>query len=355
MIEEPISFLPTATAARHIPATEGIRRRLLTPLPDNDYLLVLDNSSLEKHVTCPRSAEWYLVQGREAHARNAALVFGGALHEGLEVLHLGGPDDAQDAAVRRFFNENPAPPDEYRTLPTALEVLKHYRTECRVREDYRWEILSDDKGLIVERAFELPLGTIPVNATIQLPEWEAPRPVRNIIVAWSGRLDILTRVSGVGYVTDNKTTSIGDEKFIQDFQLANQTRGYTWAARKLWPEHAVQGFCLNAIWLKKPTGTGPLNEKGPRGGEPALRFFRSYFTYSDDMIAQWEFNVLCVVSDFVHNLVRNYHPTHEKWCFGKYGRCQYHDVCCIQDPPTRLRYLKSEAFKDVTWDPVAGR
>lgn len=347
--------LPTAAAQLERPSV-GERRPLLTELPENDYLLVLDNSAFEKFVTCPRSAEFYLVYEREAYARNAALVFGGALHAGLELYHLGEAEEKQNTAVKDFFRLNPAPPDEYRTEVNALEVLRLYRQEAAIREDYKWEILRNQQGeLIVERAFELPLGIVPVDAVIQLPSWPQPKTVRDIHVAWSGRIDVLTSVMGHSYITDNKTTKIGDDKFIQDFQLSNQTQGYVWAAQKLWPEHEVNGFCLNAIWFRKPTSAGPLNEKGPRGGEPALRFFRSYFQYQPETIKRWEFNALTIVGDFIHNLVRRYHPMHTKWCFGKYGRCQYHDVCCIQDPQTALRYLQSEVFKPVTWDPVAGK
>lgn len=334
--------------------SHGERRSLLTPLPENDYLLVLDNSACEKFITCPRSAEFYLVHEREAFARNAALVFGGALHAGLELLHNGAPIEAQDNAVRSFFRNHPAPPDEYRTEANALEVLRLYRIESNIREDYKWEILRDANGLIVERPFELPLGVVPVDAVIKLPQWSEARTVRDIHVAWSGRIDLVTSVMGASFITDNKTTSIGTEAFIQDFQLSNQTQGYVWAAKKLWPELNVTGFCLNALWFKKPTSSGPLNEKGPKGGEPALRFFRSYFKYEDRTIERWEHNALTIVSDFIHNLVRSYHPMHTKWCFGKYGRCQYHDVCCIQDEATAMRYLQSEVFKAVTWDPVVG-
>ncbi len=95
--------------------------------------------------------------------------------------------------------------------------------------------------------------------------------------------------------------------------------------------------------------------KGPRGGEPPLNFFRAYFDYSPERIAQWETNALTLVEDFVHCLVRNYFPMHTKWCFGKYGKCQFHDVCTIDDPFVRMKMLMSDAYKDVTWNPTADR
>lgn len=352
--------IPTNTITRVVQVLRALKRRLLRPLPDNDFALTLDNSAGEKFTTCPRAAEYYLVEGRESIAKSPAINFGGALHAALELLHKGAPPADQDRAIVDYYTNYPAPPDEYRNQANALTVMSHYRDNVRIREDYKWEILSDEEGPIIERPFELPLGVIPVNSTVQLPDWPEPKFIRNVHIIWSGRIDVVTKaIDGIARVTDNKTTSIGDDKFIQDFQLATQTIGYVWAGRQLWPSLNIRGFCLNAIWFRRPTGIGSFVEKGPRGGEPALKFFRSYFEYVNDkgqqeLIDEWITDCQHMVSDFLHSLVRNYFVKYTKWCFGKYGRCQYHDVCCHRDPEVRYRYLHSEQFKDVTWDPVAG-
>jgi hypothetical protein len=98
-----------------------------------------------------------------------------------------------------------------------------------------------------------------------------------------------------------------------------------------------------------------LTARGPRGGEPALQFFRNYFEYSQERIDQWASNQLTVVEDFVHSLVRNNFPMYTAHCFNKFGRCPYYDVCTIDNVETRERFLKSDSFKDVTWDPTIGR
>ncbi len=80
-----LNLSSTTALTDFTPKTEAKRRLLLTPLDEpGHFLLVLDNSSLEKFTTCPKSAEYYLVAEREAQARNSALVFGGAIHAGLE-------------------------------------------------------------------------------------------------------------------------------------------------------------------------------------------------------------------------------------------------------------------------------
>lgn len=349
-------------------------RLLLTPLPTlGEFLLVIDNSSLEVFTTCPTSANYKLVLRREAHARNAALTFGGALHQGLEKFleqQWGSQvaptmaDDhcdntAQDQAILCHFTENPAPLDEYRTVTNALAIMEAYRQRAAL-PDYQWEIQSDDSGPLIERAFELPLGVVEVNDWIDMP-WlqESQRPngtkmyVTKIHIAWSGRIDAIAKCGEpkVNRIADHKTGMINP----QEYHISNGVLGYVWASQQLWPDLGISGFCLNAIATRKPAANCTMTSVGPRGGKPALEFSRHYFDYSQERIDAWAQNTLAIVSDFVHCLVRDYYPRHTKWCHGKYGTCQYHDVC-IQDSPTvRHNMLNSDMFKPVTWNPVAGR
>lgn len=351
--------LPTSQVKLILPeAATAVRRSLLTLIPEteNEYLIVLDNTAAERQTTCPRSAEFYLYWRREGHARNAALVFGGAVHEGLEAL-LKDPNaspEAIDAKISAFFVDNPAPPDEYRTVQNAQLVLRHYRERAGL-PDYAWNILRDVQGPIVERAFELPLGVLEVGANIQIPEWDVPRWVSKVHVAWSGRIDAVPNVYTLNRIADHKTTSIAGDSFIQEFLLNNATMGYVWAGQQIWPELDIRGFCLNAIFAKKPAAGCSLVDKGPRGGKPALDFFRAYFEYTPSQIEEWKFNALTIVEDFVHNMVRGYFPMHTKYCFNKYGKCQYHDVCTIPDKAVRHNVLMSDNFKPVTWNPTTGR
>lgn len=373
--------LETSTALDPQPLTPSPRRKLLTPIPDapGEFLFIIDNSSLEVFTTCPRSAFYKLVLGREAHARNAALTFGGALHEGLEKFLFwqatgATPEEVgaatQDQAILSFFTQNPAPPDEYRTVQNCLAVLAAYRQRAAM-PDYQWEIKSDDSGPIIERAFELPLGVVEIDAYVNMP-WldedqhtamsfkgetnrEGKVYVRRIHVAWSGRIDAVTHSNGRVRVTDHKTTSIAGDSFVQDFQISNQVLGYVWAGRQLWPDLDISAFCLNAVHFKKPTGSGPITSPGPRGGPAALNFFRAYFDYSPERVESWATNCLSIISDFLHCVVRDYYPLHTKWCFGKYGMCPYHPVCTVDSEQVRLNLVQSDLYRPVTWNPVAGR
>lgn len=342
-----------------IPPTADVsrpRREFLTRIEGDEYLAVVDSTALEKIVRCPTAAYYYLIRAREPHAKNAALTFGGAEHVGVEYHFKGRSVEEQNAGIQQYFMDNPAPPDEYRTLPMALQVMEHYREQLRVRVDYKEErVLSDADGYIIERPFEIPLGVLVFNQEVQLPRWDRPRYVSNIHVAWSGRIDRVSHLAGANRVIDVKTTSMGGDQFIQGFQLSPQTIGYVWAAQQMWPELTLRGFALDAIYLKKPSKSNAmigLMEKGIRGGEPALQFFRAYFDYGQERIDQWADNTLAIIEDFVHCLKRNFFPLYTNHCFNKFGRCPYFDVDTIDNPDVRIKMLESDAFKDVTWDPT---
>lgn len=334
------------------------RRPLLTPIPDlsNEYLFVIDHSSLEKFITCPVAARNYLVLGREARGRNAPLVFGGAVHQGLESLLKSQSIDEQTSAIARYFLDNPLDSSypDYRTAVVAQQVLQHYRQRALL-PDYEWTILTDlDTLPIIERAFELPLGVLELDETLHTATGEVF--VSKLHVAWSGRTDAIAECFGKRCVVDHKTTSILTPDYIQSYLIASQTIGYVWAAQQLWPHLGVDHFCLNLIYLKKPTGSSgyerSLVERGPRGGDPSLSFQRHYFRYTPERVEQWTANTLAIVSDFIHCLARNFFPVHTAWCVNKFGMCPYYEACRQDNKEVEKNVLMSNAFSQVTWNPV---
>jgi len=64
----------------------GARRFLLQYDKPGEFNLQIDNSSLEVFNACAKSAEYKLVDAREAPPK-AALTYGSAVHEGLEVYY----------------------------------------------------------------------------------------------------------------------------------------------------------------------------------------------------------------------------------------------------------------------------
>lgn len=329
-------------------------RHLLTALPrEGHYLLKLDSTALEGITRCPYFGFNRLVLHREAHARDASLIFGGSLHEGVKHLLLGDSKDLQEQAIVQYFTENFCPVDEYRTTTMALRVMRHYRLRYDVSPEMQFAVIRDGDTPLVEIPFEVPLCGYEVKTDIQLPDWPEPRYIDTIHVAYSGRIDLVASKDDRNMVVDHKTTSVAGDQFIQSFHLSNQAMGYVWVANKLWPTLNISTFCLNAIGLRRcKDDTVNLTKPGIRGGEPPLSFFRSFYEYSDEQLAQWETNTATVISDFIHCVVRDFYPQYTNSCFNKYGRCQYFDACTISNKQVRRRFLLSDNFKPVTWDPT---
>lgn len=386
--------IKTSDSKLQPPPVTGSQRYLLRPLPEPDhFLFIVDNSAAERFI-CPTLARNYLVWSREPHPTNAALIFGGALHVGIETLLKepkkkfafadsdDGPlEDETELLIRAatdltlFFTKHPSPMDEYRTLATALEVLKHYQQRIKF-PDYHMVIQQDERGLIVERAFELPLGVLEFKTWVKdigphievnefaegVTETEAGIFIDTIHVAWAGRIDVIGHCNRRNRVIDHKTSSqaSGNKRvdFVNDFLLSSQTRGYVWAAKQLWPELEISGACVDAIQLKKPAAGSGLMDRGPRGGEPALDFFRAYYDYSDQAIASWEENTMQRIEQFLTCVMQGQYPMEATYCYNrKYGKCPYHDCCVIEieEPEAAKRLLFSEAYRPVTWNPTDNR
>ena len=333
-------------------------RKLLTPVPEepHSYYLTIDNSSLEQFNVCARSAEYYMVHSRESSNPSPALVFGGALHKGLESLYKYGNkpeiEPIVNEQITQHFFKNPPPPDEYRTASLCLDIFGAYKAAHPVE---LFQIVEDAQGPWIERSFRLPLGVLEIDQDILYsPEaliagdytkmsWSPTLAkggfhINKIYILWTGRIDLVIQWDGKLWVLDHKTTSRGGETFYDDFYLAQQTIGYTWAAQQLL-DKPVAGLVLNAFEVRAPTKTG----KGPT-------FNRRRYEYSPEQLVEWEHNTRTLVGDFLHHLARGYFPMETKWCHGKYGKCKYFDVCRLP-AAQRATALAFDSFRDVTWSP----
>lgn len=330
-------------------------RKLLYPSPTHpdDYVLEIDNSSLEKFTTCPRAAENYLVRSRESSRDSSATSFGKLFHscEELRLLHGLSPVvvKRQYELVLEHFEQHPVAPDDHRTAARMISILDLYNKRYE-NDGYPEKVLEKDGQKMVERAYKVELCSLELNcilpydafALLQHPqsmERNGDLRVRSLHIFWTGRIDAILHDSNALWVLDHKTSSIGGEQYYEDFKLSSQTVGYTWAAQKLLGE-AVAGLILNAVIIRKPTKTGIAHE-----------FNRQTYFYSQDRITEWEDNVKAMVSDFVANLVRGFFPQHTKWCMSKYGKCPYHENCSLPRE-ARAADLSSDLYRNVTWNPT---
>lgn len=313
----------------------------LKPLPIVDDCLFIDNSTLSNYTVCPRKFYYYANEKRREASSKAALTFGSNVHEALAVRYKTFPTDslkAQLAKLTEVWETNPVEPDDWRTLDIACQLMVEYNNQFMMEEAVT-EVVSDSQGPFVERGFCVPFGEIKFDAeTANALEMPADKP--NLKIFWIGKIDTIVRHRGSDLmVMDHKTTSMGGSSFFTEYHTSGQMRGYAWAASQLLGER-VCGAMVNALICRKPTKTGQ-----------GFDFSRELFYYDQESIDEWRRNTLHLISNIAEAQAKGYYPMHTTQCMGRYGRCEYQQVCML--PPThRQTMLESALYEDVNWDPI---
>ena len=346
MTHDPLALDTPLTTSVGPTKPTGPRRYLLSHHHEDNYALQIDNTSLESWNTCPRSGEYRLIAGRVSPGRTA-LVYGGAVHAGLEHLYRNFSNFNDDEVLAEACQETidsfeaPVPFDEWRTPDKAVDTLRRYVKEYK-REPFT--LLGDG----IEVPFSVPLCVVSVNTQLpsicfdpnDFPDVQGDYVnVDDIHVYWTGRIDLALVMDGHAWVMDHKTTSILGPTFWGNFELSAQTLGYTWAAQQIF-DRTFSGLIVNAIVGRKPTKTGV-----------GCEFHRQRFPYRQSQLNEWERNTSALVSDFIADLCREYFPMRTAWCMGKYGKCPYHDVCTLPEDQ-RQSLLYSDHYVDNTWSPL---
>lgn len=316
------------------------------PIPVIDSCLFIDNSSLERFTTCPRSSQYYLCQKRESADSRSALTFGKIIHNALEIRYrnLTMPLPAVttlmlDSLTTAFSTWSP-PEDDHRNIDTAIKVITSYLATYPIEE---FSITSLPSGApAVELPFAVPLGDITINGPLLIRNPDGSTETRHfttLTIIWQGRIDLIYSSQGRTYIMDHKTTSMLGPSYFKEFELSHQVYGYVWATSALL-KRSISGFAINALAIRKPTKTG----KG-------IEFIRQVIPLEQTLLEEWVDDTLHICSDFVEHARRGYFPKHTKWCVGKYGECPYRGVCSMP-PAHREMFLASGLFKTVDWSPL---
>ena len=330
----------------------------LVPIPLIDDALFIDNSSLERFTTCPRSAEYYICRKRESSDERVALGFGKRIHRMLEARYEFHPNvipaefprtDTSEvgtgqrmlARAQQVFADWSVGEEEHRNFSTAVDLITSYNAHYPIEA---FEVLRLPNGKpAIEVPFAVPIGELEVNRELLVRNPDGTitlRYVGTIKVMWTGKIDLIYKREGRIYIMDHKTTSMMGPSYFREFDLSSQVCGYLWAVSKLLGNVAVAGFIVNALAIRKQTKTGKRFE------------FERYPVPADDsLIAEFVEDVLHDVSDLIEFASRGYFPKHTKWCVGKYGPCQYAQISSLP-PHSRELMLMSGNFKTVEWDPL---
>lgn len=293
-------------------------------------------SSLSLIQECARKSEYSLVRGLKPRLEAPALLFGTAIHKGLEVYYSGErterriPSEYRETmamigcgqwkdewsesllfrAARAFFlKAEPLvalPDDNKRSPVTGVWMLTHY-FERFLTDEY--VILRDAQGPVVERRFSMPIYA-DTTLTIEL----------------FGTIDFVMKsdVSGQILPGDHKTaSSLYDfyDKVSPNFQYT----GYLWAAREVLG-YDTDVFLVNALEVKAPPKTS-------RGSPP--NFARQVTQRTDADYEELRQSTVSAVKQFLTNQgLRHFPQSATGACTARYGSCDFREVCSA---PAQLR------------------
>lgn len=334
------------------PQPKGKKKYLLTYVESGVFALQTDNSSLEVMLTCPRKYLYQVVFGRQTGPA-APLTYGSAIHEALDIWYSTPDRKAHDEALWIKMCQGAAeawdnnyPPTEWRTLDRAIDTLSKYR------EQYPSEPFN---VLAAEQAFSVPLGELDLGNTglpftwsqlVEPSSWpqedigDLKVNINKLLVFWTGKIDLVTEENNRLWIWDHKTSSVLGQSYFDQFELAQQTLGYTWAGNQI-EDQPIFGFGLNVIVSRKPTRTGTGNE-----------FHRRKFIYPKERVDEFPHNTMRIMETLVSYLIKDDFPKHSSWCVSKYmQKCPYFDVCAAASQD-RGTILFSDNYVDNTWSPL---
>lgn len=301
-----------------------------------DGAIFIDNSTLEAYNNCPRAFEYRSIRKRVTAAPQSALTFGGAIHKALEHRYKNDKDlkggEATESAMLSAFatalEGRPISEDDYRNYDYGCGMLRQYNTCYPVEE---FEIATTPMGeLMVELPFAIALGTVHYGTAglVQIP------------VIYTGRLDLgIYLPDGSFWVMDHKTSSIVGDSFYAQQAMSAQQEGYNYACWRTTGKRP-EGFIINMLASRKPSKTG----KG-------IEFNRQRVYLSEERLEEWKQNTLVLVQEMMDYFSLSHFPMRKAHCVGKYGRCQFYDVCSLPQGQRHL-LLESNLFTTNTWSPL---
>ena len=341
---DPTLDLDLSSVQLHPTPNQGVRKKLLTRLNDDDYILHIDNTSLESFLACDLASFYRLVLGRTTYP-TPALIYGQAIHSGLEYLYKYGPDLSKMIALgQKELDKLPEDPQEWRNLGAMARTFELYLKEYK--QDCISPLLLDNKPC-VELAFKDHVGSVDLNTELKFShetlvvDGESLENVyvKTLHIVWTGVIDVISEEMSHLMIVDHKTSSVLGPSYYDQFNLSQQFIGYTRAAKNLL-QRPVLGALLNVIAGRKPSKTG-VN----------LEFSRRRYMYPEHLLDEWQDDILTLVGDFVNRLQVGHFPKRTLWCTGKFGTCPYMSACSLA-PDLRPTMIYSDSFTDNLWDPL---
>ncbi len=227
-----------------------------------------------------------------------------------------------------YLMANPCPSEDWRNIDQLTGLIAAYNKQF---PDDNFSIAKLDGTYFVEQPFGIPLASF---------KYHPPGAEPQTVVIYSGRIDLAIRKDGALWAADHKTTSIMGDQYMDGLSMSSQFLGYMWALSHKLKERPA-GYMVNVLGSRKPTekGTGKRFE-----------IARDYFFKDWSLVEEWFSNTVALLQEVFFHANQGYYPMKKLWCVGKFGKCQYFDVCSLP-ASARQTLLQSGMYKDNTWSP----
>lgn len=318
--------------------------------------------------TCSQGAKLQKLDARVSSEVAASMNFGSILHSGLE-MHYKQQEFTQDPeeirskvawVFQQEFEKTPNPEDDFRNLNWAMEIygrftkkavdfqLLKYDTPrpckyCNKNETCQWCNGTGHSSIMCEVPFVCKL----FDYNSQFSHSDAVIPV-----FYHGYIDLPIFWHDKILVRDFKTTSMLGNGFWDMQRASAQQKGYAWAFEET-TKQKVLGYSVLAMRVLPPP-KNVLEGKTKRDGSPAQSvedwwndsIVEQTFFIGQGELDEWKQNAIALVERFFWEYSRGYFPKETMWCSGKFGRCQYYEVCHTYPKEDRETLLQSGLFKD---------
>ncbi len=305
------------------------------PFPYFKGALWTDNSAISSWQECPREYEYESLFRRKATFTAAALNYGKGMHVALAALALSCGNTYTSADFAKLskllddhFDKNLQPIDDHRTPALAKETLWRYLKTYEVEP---WTILEANGFPMVERLVWSPL----------------PITFDNIPINFYGLIDLVVQdASKSVWIVDHKTTSMLGTMFDFDMQMTGQMKGYCWLFNQCFGKMPM-GYIVDAIRSLAPSDRA-LADSAKLEAWWREQFRRLPFYVDAEQVKEWYDTTLITLEEMISHFEKSHWRMNTKSCVGKFGRCQYFDVCSLPQHQ-RLVSLNSNFFQDNTW------
>lgn len=291
-------------------------------LPD----LVVDFSMLSTFLTCPRKFLYRHIEYLQKDTVAPPLVFGGALHEGLDVfyraLSKGNCPKVKDMQVKFLEYAGDQLPilttdREFRTLERGCDILKDYHTVYS----------SVDRRDMRVKYVEIPFYFLLDDK-----------------IGFVGRIDCVVEMFGQTYIMDHKTTTSLNARYFDMYRPHHQVAAYLHVYQSITGVKPA-GFVINAI-ASKQFKTKNMSD----------HFMRSTTTRSKYELEEFEEQIIWLANeiswrkslmDTVNPEIAFYQNTAA--CHNYGSACGFIDLCEV--PSIMRSAIKKQRYVKNEWKP----